>query len=59
MKTIDPEEVSMRKAHRLKRPKYRAKGPIMFGMSTDMTNYNLMGFVYTVQLTVTAEGYFG
>ena len=27
MKTIDPEGVSLRKAHRLKRRKYRAKGP--------------------------------
>jgi len=27
MKTIDPEGVSMRKAHRLKRRNYRAKGP--------------------------------
>jgi len=42
MKTSDPEGVSMRKAHRLKRRKYRAKGPTsitgMFGRSTDMTN---------------------
>ena len=27
MKTIDPDGVSMRKAHRLKRRKYKANGP--------------------------------
>jgi len=35
MKTIDPEGVSMRTAHRLKRRKYRAKGPIIYVWHVD------------------------
>jgi len=58
MKTIDPEGVSMRKAHRLKRRKYRAKGPNYVWHVDGYDKLKPYGFCIHGSID-TAEGYFG